>query len=379
MAEEQQKAFGWKKTLVYSLLPLVALFAGLELAARVTEIWAPPYQADLGLGFTPESRVYVPSKEDPGHMVTDPEKVEVIFPRQRFRRTKPLGMLRIFALGGSSVHFLKHQFPAMAARLEAALGDRFDDVEIINTGGHAYGSHRLAPIAVEILDYAPDFVLVYSGHNEFEELEQMRFADLDTLWLQRLMAKSAFCRFVRDHIAGYKIRQLRKRHAKRILEGTTKPWKLDLTPEEKAARMAAFRDNLARIITLCRERGVHVVLGTVASNYWQPRFDEERDARRYAKVKALFDAGDYAEGLAAGREILKEVDRRQASDLENEAIRSLAEAYSVPLADVEAAIAAAEPHGVPGETLFRDECHLTEEGNALLAAAFEKAILTTLQ
>ena len=50
----------------------------------------------------------------------------------------------------------------------------------------------------------------------------------------------------------------------------------------------------------------------------------------------------------------------------------------MPLADVEAAVIAAEPHGVPGETLFNDHCHLNPAGNALLVRVYEKEILRAL-
>ena len=52
----------------------------------------------------------------------------------------------------------------------------------------------------------------------------------------------------------------------------------------------------------------------------------------------------------------------------------MAEKYKVPLADVEQAIIAAEPHQIPGETLFSDRCHLDGDGNAILTATYEKVI-----
>ncbi|HRZ16716.1 MAG TPA: SGNH/GDSL hydrolase family protein, partial [Candidatus Hydrogenedentes bacterium] len=70
--------------------------------------------------------------------------------------------------------------------------------------------------------------------------------------------------------------------------------------------------------------------------------------------------------------------RHQSSDLENAILRELAAENGVPLADVEAAVIAAEPHGVPGETLFNDHCHLNPAGNALLVRVYEKEILRAL-
>ena len=59
---------------------------------------------------------------------------------------------------------------------------------------------------------------------------------------------------------------------------------------------------------------------------------------------------------------------------ENQIIRASAARYHVPLADVEALIIAKEPHGVPGETLFTDHCHLNEVGRSHWIRAYEPLI-----
>ncbi|MFP4502774.1 MAG: SGNH/GDSL hydrolase family protein [Candidatus Hydrogenedentota bacterium] len=367
--------FGWKKTLVYSLVPAIVLLLAFEGAARLIEVWWPPMQIDLGLGFMPESRAFVPGPTDPGVLVTHPDKVDIVFPPQRFSREKPPNTLRIAAVGGSSVHYLKDFFPEMEARLEERLAGQFDNVEIINAGGHAYGSDRAALVVAEVLHYDPSLLMLYTGHNEFEELEQRTMTDLDTLPLQRLLGHAALYRVLRDTFARVHLAWLRQRHAHVTNAGEAKPWRLDLTAEEKAARMNTYEKNLRHILRLCREADVPVVMGALATNYWKPRLAEEETARKYEAVYEHFAAGRYAEGLALGREILRSADRRQASDIENNIVRALAREHNnASLVDVEAAVAAAEPHGVPGETLLRDECHLNEDGNAILIRLFEDAI-----
>ncbi len=368
-------SLGWKKTILYSLLPTLLLLIAAELAARIAEIWIPPHQADLGLGFTPDSRVFLQDPNNPERMITNPNKVGIVFQDSAFLRAKPPRTLRIFTLGGSSVNYLQAEFVQLALRLKETLKNRFDNVEIINCGGHAYGSHRLVSIAKEVLDYSPDLLLLYSGHNEFEELEQFTYANMKTLSLQRFIARSALCRFVRDRIAARKIEELRKRHAQRMQDGSTKPWKLDLTDEEKTERMKAYERNLSLIIEMCKVRSVPIIIGSVPSNLWNPRLDRAEDAERYKAVKDMFAHGKYEEGLKLGREILKKADRRQSSDIENSIIRSLAAKYGLPLADVENAVIQAEPHHVPGETLIRDWCHLNVAGNAIWIEQYEPKIL----
>jgi len=44
------------------------------------------------------------------------------------------------------------------------------------------------------------------------------------------------------------------------------------------------------------------------------------------------------------------------------------------LIEGEQLIMQAEPHGVPGETLMSDRCHITEEGRDIVIAEFERVI-----
>jgi hypothetical protein len=114
-------------------------------------------------------------------------------------------------------------------------------------------------------------------------------------------------------------------------------------------------------------------MGVVATNLWKPdlldkyRDSKEEIARRYA-------AGDYQGGMALARKMLRSTSRHQASDAENEIIRDLAKEYGAALVDIEAAITKAEPHGVTGETLFSDRCHVSDEGRVILTKEYERAI-----
>jgi lysophospholipase L1-like esterase len=371
---------GWKKTVAYSLLPLLLLFGGLEVAARVVEIWVPPMSVDYGQGFDANSRLFVRSPNDPGRIITNPAK-ETSFKKQEFSIRKAPRTLRIFALGESSVNYLDYEFPLLAKRLEQTLSDKCDHVEIINCGGLSYGSHRLVPIASEIMGYEPDLVMVYLGHNEFEEIEQLDLAGMKTVSVQRALGHSALWRFLRDRLAGWKINQLQNEHNRRILAqsapDTAKNWMHEFTPQEVAERMDKFRANYGKIIAMCRENGVPIVIGSIPSNLVKPVFPKE-GMEHYREVLDLYAKGEYEKGAARGREILKTSLRHQSSDLENDIIRLLAKENNIPLADVEKAVIDAEPHHVPGETLFNDHCHLNPKGNEILIKTYEAEILKML-
>ncbi len=377
ISESENAHFGWKKTVLYSLLPLILLLVLLESAGRLIEVVAPPLPTDFGWGFDVESRVFVPSEAEPHVYITDPSK-EISFPELFFEMPKPPNEYRIFMLGGSSVYNLANHFGTTAARLTSATRGKHE-FKFLTAGGNAYGTHRLASVAAEIMDYEPDLVLVYSGHNEFEELEQLQLVRLDTLALQRVLYWSAFCRVIRDRVASIQIFQARREHNRAILDHSYADWRSGAahvySPEEVRERIEAYQNNLSIIITLCWNNGVPIILGTVPSNLWQPDLPEDYMVEH---MRSLYDNGAFKQGLDYVRPILRTIGRHQASDAENDVIRALARTFSLPLADVEAAVIKAEPNGVPGETLFRDRCHLNTAGNAILMSTFEKAISALL-
>ncbi|MFQ5416821.1 MAG: SGNH/GDSL hydrolase family protein [Myxococcota bacterium] len=370
---------GWKKVVLFSLLPLLMLAASLEGAARLREIWKPPRAVDAGLGFDERTRVFVPSQTDPDVLVTDPAK-SMSFHVQQFTRSKPDGVLRVFLLGGSNVHSLHDKLPAFANALARA-APAITRAEVINLGGLAYGSGRLVPVAAEAGDYEPDLVLIYAGHNEFEELEQLALVDLPLLPVQRWLYQSAVARLLREWLVDVRVAGMRREHNRRILADPAVDYRpaarYRFTPEEVAERMVAYRANLSRMLETFVSRGVPVVLGTLATNLWRPDLAPElrREGRR---IQDLYALGRYAEGMRLARRLLRSAGRHQASDAENEIVRALAEEQALPLVDVEEAVAAQEPNGVPGETLMRDRCHLNDAGQILLLRAFAREIVPRL-
>jgi len=370
-----------KKIVLFTFLPLVILLLSLELIARVVEIWLPPLVTDIGLGFTEDSRLFIPDPYDSRYLITHPNKT-VAFQNQRFLKNKPSGTLRIFFLGGSSVNYVHYELPSLSERLKENLKPKYKNVEIINCGGLSYGTHRLVLIAREIVNYEPDLVMIYSGHNEFEEIEQLHLARIQSTKLQKILYSSAMMRFIRDRIATYQISQLEKEHNQRMLAQSLpdagKGWNHVFTPQEIAERMEKYKNNLNEIIQLCKEKNIKVVIATVPSNYIKPNLIG-KSAEEYEQVLQLIREEKYKEAYELGRKIIRETSpRHQSSDLENNIVRELAETNHIPLADVLSAVEQAEPHHIPGENLFNDHCHLNPEGNKIMIHTFEEKILQAL-
>jgi hypothetical protein len=370
-----EKHFGPVKTILYSLLPVMLLLVLLEGGARVRELWVPPMDVDLGQGFTGDSLLFSPDPFNHDYRVTHPKKT-IAFNDQRFAVQKPEGTLRIAALGGSSVNYLDYEFKMWPDRLKQLLPG-VDNIEIINCGGKSYGSHRLVPIAAEVLEYDIDAVMFYEGHNEFEELEQLDVANLALVPVQRKLEVSAFYRLLRDVATQAQVKELETQNKLAAsAPNANSGWAHVFTPEEIATRMDTYRANLTRIAQLCQQKGVPFVIGTVPSNLWKN--PPGTSITQWPEIEAMYTAGKYTEGRALAERLLRNSVRHQSSEAENETIREIGTLPGVRLADVKAAVIAAEPNGVPGETLFNDHCHLNPEGNHILIQTFEPLIVEAL-
>jgi tetratricopeptide (TPR) repeat protein len=88
----------------------------------------------------------------------------------RFTRVKPDNEFRIFVLGGSSVQGYPYPYNvAFPALLEIILNNMLagKTCTVMNCGVTALNSYALIEFTDELLDYDPDLLVVYSGHNEF--------------------------------------------------------------------------------------------------------------------------------------------------------------------------------------------------------------------
>lgn len=374
-----------KKRITFGVCVTLAFFCFAEIGFRTLEIFWPPRHVDFGLGFNDDSRIFVDSSLHPGHMETDPVK-RVSFVRQRFLRDKPVGVFRIVALGGSSVNHLEPEFREIERDLSAEF-DQFDQIEIINCGGLAYGSHRLVLVMREMLEYQPDLILLYTGHNEFEEIEQLSLSGLKHLSFERTISNSAIVRFIRDRKADYELNRLEKEHNQRLLSreepvsdsNFARAWSYEFGDQDVQDRMQSYTHNLRLILTTARNQQVPVIMGTVSSNLLRPYLP--RDASlRYEQVYESWKAGSAEGGLRLAKQILAETaGRHQCSDLENNILRKLADEFSQPIVDVETLVANKEPHGIPGETLFDDHCHLNAAGRAVWKTGYAPEIRKVVQ
>jgi lysophospholipase L1-like esterase len=140
--------------------------------------WQPPDGVrDPYVGFT-ELRPLFEKNEASGQYQISKSRYPLFCP-DSFPITKAENEVRIFCVGGSTVQGRPFALEtAFSTWLELSLqvADPSRKWTVVNCGGVSYASYRLAPIVEEIMDYQPDVLILYTGHNEF--LEDRTYASI---------------------------------------------------------------------------------------------------------------------------------------------------------------------------------------------------------
>jgi tetratricopeptide (TPR) repeat protein len=347
---------------------------------------------------------------------------------QSFARVKPIGVKRVFVLGGSAaIGWPGDPASSFSGYLQRALDQLYPGrYEIVNVAAMSYGSHRVRDFLADVVRMEPDLIVVWSGNNEYVERNTLsRFARGETMGrLQRLLRHSSLYRSLRL-LLGVTAPQLFVRP-----EGAdiTDPRETPQVRRGMLGRSAVtdrqvaenYRANLEAIAALIRESGAEGMLCTVPVNLsgWAPnnqppefagaeeghlferlreeagetwrqrRFDEA--VARYKELLAL--APRYALGYfllgdcyrALGRldearrafDLAREFDPRPIRALPDFAgiVRQVAAANGLSVIDLERAFLDASGAELSGLDLFLDYVHPNEVGHKLAAATVLSAM-----
>ncbi|MGB2821615.1 MAG: tetratricopeptide repeat protein, partial [Phycisphaerae bacterium] len=144
--------------------------------------------------------------------------------------------------------------------------------QVVNCGGISYASYRLVPILQEVLGHEPDLIILYTGHNEFlEDREYGHIRDIpgfvSGLW--ELVAQTRTYNLLREGWARLRGPARPGAAAERPVLGPEADAVLDYKgglakyhrdEQRRRGVIEHFRCNLRRMIGLCRESGVAVLL-----------------------------------------------------------------------------------------------------------------------
>jgi tetratricopeptide (TPR) repeat protein len=418
----QERSFTITKAVLYTGFLWVLLFGGIEVTLGLFGVKTLVERQDLSRGFSGLVPVFVKEGQ---RMRTRSSLRGEVFNDQFFSVIKPPESLRIFTVGGSSAFgFPSGASASFSGILQDVLTNAYPDltIEAINAAGVSYAMHRLNLVVQEIVEYAPDIIIVYSGHNEFIEHEFYRALRERNDATNRLINTMA-----RLRISGALHSLLKKENTKELSAGdrfgmvvdrADKTWDV---PAEKAAVVESYRDGLAQLIRVARNNGSKVIVTTVPSNLrdWRPQKsvvghfmdDSARTAWQEAFVsgQSSLGAAEYHDAIAAlesasllapehadthfllGRayeELGQWEQSRQSYQLAvdydaspirgvseiDRAIREVASQEGALLVDIEKVFAENSAHGLIGFELIEDYVHPSSAGHALIAWNLWRAI-----
>ena len=390
-----------------ALLLGLGAIGGLEAGLRIF---------DIG----PSNRLFLPAQDhgEPtyainplaAHRFFQPQYLRHVPFDAQFPAAKPPGTVRIFALGASTlVGFPNPPETAFPNFLERMLADTYPDTrfEVINCGITAISTFCLLDFAEEILNYQPDLLLIYAGHNEFvgpygATTPFVYFGDNRTLVRALMNLQST-------RLYGV-LRDIARRVGPEPPQGrfglhlVTR--EIDILDEAHRITGEHYRRNLETIIAASTERGVPVMLSTLVSNLKDfhplratcPEIDSlqtgDLATADELTLKSLLAQSPYCASLhfALGRHHYREGTSAQAQqaflrarDMDrlpfraptnfNRILRQLADGRDqVVLSDSEAAFAAASPQGIIGGELITEHLHPTVYGHYLIARTMVESL-----
>ena len=356
------------------------------------------------------------------------------FQNVSFSTTKTDETFRIFCLGGSTVQgrpFAVETSFTSWLELQLTVADPSRQWEVVNCGGVSYASYRLLPILTEVMNYEPDLVVIYTGHNEF--LEDRTYAHLrqPSNWQsisQQAVRHIRTIHLVRElwhKIKGDSVSTQKVNLAAEVKTMLDQQAGLESYQRDRAWQanvIEHFKFNIHQLIEICDSNRVPLYLCNPASNIRDcPPFksaatsglDQEtiqtiqqtksdipnqlrsrsvkpirESAHRLARLDPHNAATLYQAGLllldngaaAAARDVLwrakdEDICPLRMLSVMNDFLVSLPRSQALQVIDVQEYFAEHSPVQIPGENLFLDHVHPTIRGHQLIAGfLFEKMV-----
>lgn len=375
----------WKK-LVFAIVSTIFVVFGLEVLLRVAGFEHNPHDFRQPLFVESGAGQLHTNPRYTNHPLFSPAEA---CHEQSLGKEAKSDTLRIVIVGGSTVWELGNA-PLLRDKLQVALQR---PVEVVNMGFLGCGSDRDLLSIQQAVQLDADAVLLYTGHNEFVSASNPRSDSWPVFGQQWFAVNLRFVQLIwwgLDH-AGLpsptgQIYFVRKK---------------SYSPEEKEKVYEFFEGNVERMVQVCNDAGVDIFLSTAPSNLRMPtsttyavpevKIQQLIDEVKQSGTSTLIDEPEMAFYWATY--LLEELSRpddaevyyedalvhhhrpERANRRINAALRNISGALKVPLIDLRQEVANHAQDGIPGSNLFRDNCHLTEEGYAIVQHAFANVLL----
>ena len=304
----------------------------------------------------------------------------------QYQFTEPKGsnVFRVFTVGESAMKgFPQPRNLASTSFLQAMLQDAWPQrsVEVINLGTTAVASYPVLGMMTEALDYSPDLIVIYTGHNEF-------FGTYGVASIGRAGGKPwmlGVTRFVHSLAI---VQAWTKLTAPKTPEGNITLMermvgRAYVAPDDwsRAAAANNLYHNVHEMLRRCQARGVPVLVCTQPSNerglapIGQEKTGDTSARTQFQLAQSLYASNQFPEALAAFQKA-RDLDTMpwRATSAANDSIRRAAQELNATVCDVEGAFHTNSPGGSIGWELMDDHVHPTLRGQALIAEAIVQSL-----
>jgi tetratricopeptide (TPR) repeat protein len=307
--------------------------------------------------------------------------------QEPFLRKKEDGTLRIFVLGESTTIGYPYFHNGSAHRwLQYRLMRTFPGkkLEVINVSLTAVNSYTVYGFAKEVVDYEPDAVLIYCGHNEYygalgvgstNKIGGSPFVVQTVLSLRNLRL---FQWFTSAYQACFQQTANKEKAGKTRMELMVGEQHIPYQSPLYNRGIEQFQRNMSATLTLLDDHHIPVFLSNLVFNEKdQAPLSESAQAHQYfdqgssAYARGAFDSARTLFDAASNWDEL----RFRAPDTLNTIIRELCSAHpGAHLVDTKALFATASPHGIMGRELILEHIHPNLKGYAYMGDAFYQAM-----
>jgi lysophospholipase L1-like esterase len=378
-----RKKLRWFRVIAFSIPVLILLFA-----ETLLRLFNYGHDTSLFIKYPDDNNYWVINKYASEKYFTDTTNATKgsIEP---FKIEKAKNTFRIFVLGESTTAGYPYLHNGSFHRwLQYRLMHTYPDInfEVINVSLTAVNSYTVLDFGKQMVNYRPDAVLVYTGHNEYygalgigstSHIANNRFLVQTVLALKELR----LVQLVNSIIGGFKPSSSNPDQRENLMKRMAQQQAIPYQSEAYKAGITQFRNNMTELCRFMQDENVPVFLSTLVSN--------EKDLKpfisdlsgtsanlQYAQANDSYRSGKYLQAKQ-GYIKAKELDllRFRAPEAMNGIIASLAKQYSnVHLVNARTVFEAHSPNGILGNETLLEHVHPNLYGYALLSEAFYQTI-----
>lgn len=340
-----------------------------------------------------------------------------------FRKEKLPNSYRVICLGGSSMFGTPYQMTCtISGILRRQLRHLYPqrDIEVINFGASAINSQVIKQFVPEILQFQPDLVLIYMGHNEFYGPDGVGATWLEKkfplfLSLKYQLREIRFYHILRNWLAGLGAEKQSTEEKNLMLEVSRGSF-VELDSDNSRRIFRQFKKNLSDMADVFVTQGIPLIISEVASNLLFPPFaypeyiENQPLKEKIELVKKKFQQNQYTLALEdlwplfqkdssnaivhfwLGKCFLSlgELEKARyhlgkARDYDllkfrapahiNQIIAEVCQEKNIPFVPAEKYISEMSPTGISGNELFWEHLHFRDKGYYAIADFFLQEIL----